>query len=216
MPLHNQSEYDILNSIFIAGSSIFGSTFHVALSKAAPGDDGLAFDEPLEASGYGRVQNDAGSGNWNEPAKDGSVHKVTNKNELSFGTASADWGTISHFAIFDRDIATHAVAAVNTGSAGAASFEVATDITGQLTAGDLIRVRDSTGNDGVYTIRSGSSFSSPNTTINVEEAISDGTVDGNLDLLGLMIVSGAWDASKAVQNGDPAMAPAGSMEVTSN
>lgn len=75
-----------------------------------------------------------------------------------------------------------AVNAVTTGGAGAGAFRVATDVTASLTVGKKIRVRGSTGNDGVYTIRSGSAYSGGNTTINVSEAVSSGTADGTVDL----------------------------------
>jgi hypothetical protein len=72
------------------------------------------------------------------------------------------------------------IAAVTTGVAGSGAFAVAGDVTALLHVGARILVSGSTGNDGVYTIRTGSSYSSPNTTINVEEAVSDATVDGTL------------------------------------
>jgi hypothetical protein len=75
-----------------------------------------------------------------------------------------------------------AVNAVTTGGAGAGAFRVATDVTASLTTGKKIRVRGSTGNDGVYTIRAGSAFAGGNTTINVSEAVSNATVDGTVDL----------------------------------
>ena len=76
----------------------------------------------------------------------------------------------------------HAVAAANVAGAGAASLEVATDIVSSLVTGQKLRVSGSTGNDGVYTIRAGSAYSAPNTTINVDEAVADATADGTIDL----------------------------------
>jgi hypothetical protein len=78
----------------------------------------------------------------------------------------------------------NAVTAVTTGSAGSGAFKVAGNITASLTVGEHIRVRGSAGgaNDGIYTIRSGSSYSSPNTTINVAEAVSSSSVSGTVDL----------------------------------
>lgn len=84
--------------------------------------------------------------------------------------------------VFKALSTTHAITAVTTGIAGAGAFKVATDITGSLVVGQKIRVTGSTGNNGVYTIRSGSSYSAPDTTINVDEAVPDATVDGTINL----------------------------------
>lgn len=81
-----------------------------------------------------------------------------------------------------KALASHAINAVTVAGAGSAAIRVATDITSSLTVGKKIRVRGSTGNDAVYTIRSGSAFAGGNTTINVDEAVSDATVDGTVDL----------------------------------
>lgn len=81
-----------------------------------------------------------------------------------------------------KALASHAVNGVTNGGAGASAVRVATDITASLTVGKKIRVRGSTGNDGVYTIRTGSAFSGGNTTINVDEAVPSATADGTVDL----------------------------------
>lgn len=90
--------------------------------------------------------------------------------------------TVGQYCKEQSDV-TGAVAAVTTGGAGAASFAMADDQTSFLNVGNKIRVEDSTGNDGKYTIRAGSSYSGGNTTINVDEAVSDSTVDGDLTIL---------------------------------
>lgn len=74
------------------------------------------------------------------------------------------------------------VAGVTTGGAGAAAFRVAGDKSGLLGVNQTLRVRNSTGNDGVYTVRTGVAFAAGETTIPVEEAVSDGTADGELEL----------------------------------
>jgi|GEM_PF-4449212 len=93
-------------------------------------------------------------------------------------------GQVFDFAdnVFKKLSTTHAITAVTTGVAGASSFGVETDITSSLVVGQKFRVSGSTGNDAVYTIRSDSSFAAGTTTINVEEAVSDATVDGTIDL----------------------------------
>jgi len=100
-----------------------------------------------------------------------------------------------YFSVFDatgkaRDFADNewkalnsfAVNGVTSAGAGSGAFRVAGDQTALLTTGKKIRVRGSTGNDGVYTIRAGSAFAGGNTTINVVEAVPDATADGTVDL----------------------------------
>lgn len=96
-----------------------------------------------------------------------------------------DPATAKHFDFADdtwKGLVQKAINAVTTGGAGSGAFRVSGDVTASLVVGKKIRVRGSTGNDGLYTIRSGSAYSAPNTTINVSEAVADGTVDGTLDL----------------------------------
>ena len=78
------------------------------------------------------------------------------------------------------DLAGVALNGVTTGAAGAASFQVAGDVTDWLTVGGSILIAGSTANDGFYTVRATPSFAGGNTTIPVDEAVSDGTVDGDL------------------------------------
>jgi len=73
------------------------------------------------------------------------------------------------------------ITAANVGGAGAGSFEVAGDQTAGYEAGDTITVSGSTGNDGDYTVSAGgSSYAGGVTTIPVDEAVTDGTADGNI------------------------------------
>jgi len=65
----------------------------VALSTADPTEDGSGLSEP-GGGGYARVQTAAAD--WSA-ASVGSLH---NDNAISFGTATASWGTLSHFALY--------------------------------------------------------------------------------------------------------------------
>lgn len=61
---------------------------------------------------------------------------------------------------------------------GSKTFEIVGDFRAEFKDGDLFEVQNSTGNDGRYTLDIDSTFSSPNTTITVDETIPDGTADG--------------------------------------
>ena len=88
-----------------------------------------------------------------------------------------------HFfwAVDDQDFGQLDIADVNTGGAGSGSFVVSGDITNKLVVGEELQVKGSTGNNGFYTIRAGSLFAANQTTINVDEAVSDDTADGTIE-----------------------------------
>jgi len=69
-------------------------TAYIALSTADPTDDGSGMAEP-SGNGYARVST-SGS-DWNAS----SGGSISNANDITFPEASGDWGTITHFAIFD-------------------------------------------------------------------------------------------------------------------
>ena len=73
-----------------------------------------------------------------------------------------------------------ALTGVNTGGAGLASFEISGDLTAIYKENDIISVNGSTANDGNYTLKADSTHAGGTTTITVDEAVSDGTVDGSI------------------------------------
>lgn len=181
LPLHTENAF--LDALCRDGN-VVGATLVFHLSLADPGDDGKSIDLPPAGENYAGVVFGAGVSNWNSA----SGGEITNDKAITFPTVGANgWGTVSHWAFFDKDPVSHAVTGVNAGGgAGSDSFEVSGDVTADLEAGALLHVRSSTANDGIYTIRAGSSYDSgtDTTTINVEEDIGDGTADGTIDLLG--------------------------------
>lgn len=76
---------------------------------------------------------------------------------------------------------TDAVTGVTTGGAGSGEFKISGDYTAIYVAGLSISISGSTGNDGEYTVKAGgSSHSGGTTTIPVDGAVSDATVDGDV------------------------------------
>jgi hypothetical protein len=69
------------------------SEYYIGLSSTAPNISGGNVTEPLSNSGYKRVKLE----NLSEPA-DGVI---TNKQAISFDESTANWGTMSHFVIYD-------------------------------------------------------------------------------------------------------------------
>lgn len=69
------------------------SEYYIGLSSTAPNISGGNVTEPLSNSGYKRVKLE----NLSEPA-DGVI---TNEQAISFDESTVNWGTMSHFVIYD-------------------------------------------------------------------------------------------------------------------
>jgi len=81
---------------------------------------------------------------------------------------------------------TSAITGINVGGAGAASFEVAGDLTARYLAGDVL-IAEGCNDAGYYTIKAGgSTHAGGTTTIPVDEAIIDGTVAGTVQTQGVL------------------------------
>lgn len=210
MSASNYLEDAILNHVF--GTQAYAApTIHVGLSTADPGEDGAGADEPVGGA-YDRLA--TAPSDWNASA--GGM--VSNAVDLTFAEATAGWGVITHFALFDKGIGNHAVSGVVTGGAGSGAFIVSGDITSELQEGALLRVYGSTGNDALYTVRAGSSYDggADETTVHVEEAVGDSTADGTLQTLGNLLLSGTLQSSKEIESGDTAKFSANDLEITAD
>lgn len=86
-------ENGILDHLFGKGNYT-PPTIYVGLSTADPGDNGAGLSEP-SGNGYSRVQTAASD--WNAAA--GGL--LDNANTITFDSATGDWGTVTHFAVFD-------------------------------------------------------------------------------------------------------------------
>lgn len=86
-------ENEILDRLFSRGAYT-SPTVYVGLSTADPGDDGAGLSEP-SGNGYARVATVATD--WNA-ALGGTID---NANVIAFSEATGNWGTVTHFALFD-------------------------------------------------------------------------------------------------------------------
>jgi len=89
----NHWENKILDHIF-SKSNYTPPTIYVGLSTADPLDDASGLSEP-SGNGYARVETE--SNDWSTA----SAGSINNTNELIFPEATGDWGTVTHFALFD-------------------------------------------------------------------------------------------------------------------
>ncbi|MHA1215906.1 MAG: phage tail fiber protein [Candidatus Thorarchaeota archaeon] len=198
---------ELLDHVF--GKSTFTppSNLYVALSLADPTDDGSGLEYPVGDS-YSHVS--TSSADW-DTASGGITY---NANDITFTTATGNWGTITHAATFDEQLdADYAIQSIDGASK---QFEVTGDQTAKLVAGEKIRVRGSTNNDGIYTVVSASySGGSGTTTITVSETVNEEPTPtptapgwGYIDFLGNMLTHGTLAVSKTVNNGDTFKFPA--------
>jgi hypothetical protein len=73
---------------------------YVGLSTADPTDNGAGLSEP-NGNGYARVETT--EADWNVAA--GGL--LDNANAFTLGPATGDWGTLTHFALFDAASSGH-------------------------------------------------------------------------------------------------------------
>lgn len=92
----NYLENHILS--WIAGTDMptAPTTVYVGLSTANPGEDGSSMTEPAALDGYGRV-----AVTFAAVQQGADAATMSNDAAVAFGPASANWGDITHFAIFD-------------------------------------------------------------------------------------------------------------------
>lgn len=89
----NYWENTILDHLF--GKGDYASpVIHVGLSASDPTDSGTGLSEP-NGNGYSRVPTT--EADWNVAA--GGL--IDNVNAITFNPATGDWGTMTHFALFD-------------------------------------------------------------------------------------------------------------------
>lgn len=105
------------------------TNLHVALHTADPGQNPDGTTE-VSAGDYGRVETAAGT-DWDVT---GNAPRTTdNTSEISFGTASNDWGTISHVSLWDAATGGNCLAAYDLSTSKA----IDTDDEAVFAAGDL-------------------------------------------------------------------------------
>jgi len=90
--LSDFAELELLDHVLKVGEYTPPTHIYVALSTADPGESGAGISEP-GVGGYARVQHDS----W-----DAATGRATeNTGTVTFPEATANWGTITHFALFD-------------------------------------------------------------------------------------------------------------------
>jgi hypothetical protein len=103
--LVDSRENAVLDRLFGLAALTPPGTYYVGLMTTAPADDGSGVVEPIGGS-YARVGVTNDLTQW--PAASGG--QKSNANDIVFPTASAGWGTVTHFGLFDAAVAGNLVA----------------------------------------------------------------------------------------------------------
>lgn len=98
--LTDYAEDQFMNwSFFSTDMPAAHTSVNIALHTSDPGDT-LDGSTEVGAGDYSREPVTADGTEWSSDTS-GSGHTVSNDNEISFGTATSDWGTVSHFSVWD-------------------------------------------------------------------------------------------------------------------
>lgn len=122
-------------AVFRGGSLPTLTTLYISLHTASPGADGQTANEVTGGS-YARVAVTSNTTNWGAATTaDPSV--IANATAITFPTATASWGTVTHFGIWNSSTLTAAAnfvgATVLTAPQAIASSNTASFAVGALT-----------------------------------------------------------------------------------
>lgn len=102
MSFTNYLEHKVLDHLFGATTYTPSGTWYLGLSTTTPAEDGTSFTEPASASGYSRASMTNDKTNWSNAAQTSTSGEVYNNTTVTFPTSSGNWGTVTHFGIFDH------------------------------------------------------------------------------------------------------------------
>lgn len=116
--LSDYMENAVLNSMLrgVAFPSVTGSVY-VALWIGDPLDDASGGAEvSTSGTAYARVAISRATGSWAAPSNSSGSQQTTNSAAVSFATATANWGTVTHMALFDAATAGNMLASAPLGT----------------------------------------------------------------------------------------------------
>lgn len=93
--MSNYLETEIAKHLFLEGSFVKPTALYIALMTSAPGEEGGGVE--VSNGGYARVMREPTSDNWEVSA----AGVVSNKVAVTYPYPTANWGSITHVAIFD-------------------------------------------------------------------------------------------------------------------
>lgn len=101
MPYTNYLDTQLNQEIFGSTEYAQPATIHVGLSTTAPTKSGTNVTEP-SGGAYARIAVTNNTTNWHaHPSQPGTGQKQSNGVAINFAQATASWGTVTHFVIYD-------------------------------------------------------------------------------------------------------------------
>ena len=104
--LSNYLENKLVDQLFRGQAYSFPATLYVGLLTAAPSDSSSGTE--VSGGSYARVAVTSSLANWagtqaanSTSASSGTSGTTSNNNAIEWADPTADWGTITHFGIFD-------------------------------------------------------------------------------------------------------------------
>lgn len=119
-------ENTVLDAMLSSSATLFPNPVYIGLFTTAPADDGSGGVE-VSGGSYARVSVANTDAEW--PAAAGGVK--SNANVITFPTATAGWGLVTHFGIFDAAVAGNLLA---FGALGASRNVLSSDVFRFLTS----------------------------------------------------------------------------------
>ncbi|NLU42217.1 MAG: hypothetical protein GXX08_08435 [Firmicutes bacterium] len=101
MPLSNAMKAAVLNALYGKAQLEVPNTLYIGLSVTTPNPDGSNFIEP-DGNGYARVAVPNTSEYW-AIATAANPTVTANAKQIEFPEATGDWGTVTHWGIFDAE-----------------------------------------------------------------------------------------------------------------
>lgn len=101
MPLTNAMKAAVLDALYGKQTLAMPDTLYIGLSTTAPNPDGTGFTEP-SGGGYARVAFPNDLTRWYPATQDNPSIKA-NALPILFPEATAGWGTVTHWGIFDAE-----------------------------------------------------------------------------------------------------------------
>lgn len=104
MSFTNYLEHATLDLMFGATAFTPSGNLYVGLSTTTPAEDGSSFTEPSSASGYNRAiisNTKSVISGWSTASQLSTSGEVHNMGTISFGSASGNWGTITHAGVWN-------------------------------------------------------------------------------------------------------------------
>lgn len=99
----------VLNQWFRGQAVTVPATLYLALHLADPGIDGTGAE--VTGGAYARVAITSNATNWGAPTNSGTEEAITNLLAITFPAPTADWGTITHWALWTATTAGNLVIA---------------------------------------------------------------------------------------------------------